>query len=124
MFTTAGSNCSIASKVSTVAENIQNARRTWEDRVLGPPRRPTDEAMRQWYPSNMKVAQGRVVNGAVVSETPLPEGARVAILLDDDEDAFELEPEDEAAIESATKALDAGQGKPVAELNSLLDQYR
>ena len=30
----------------------------------------------------MKVAQGRVVNGTVVTETHLPEGARVAIVLD------------------------------------------
>ena len=72
----------------------------------------------------MKVAHGRVVNGAVVTEAELPEGARVAILVDDDQPAFDLEPEDEAAIEGAVKELDAGKGRPVADLSALLAQYR
>ena len=45
----------------------------------------------------MKVAHRRVVNGAVVTEAELPGGARVAILVHDDQPAFDLEPEDEAA---------------------------
>ena len=72
----------------------------------------------------MKVAHGRVVNGAVVSETKLPEGARVAILLEDDQPDFDLAVDDEPAIESAVKELDAGGGRPVSELESLLARHR
>jgi hypothetical protein len=72
----------------------------------------------------VKVAQGRVVNGAVITEAKLPEGARVAVLIDDHEPEFNLDPEDEHAIEAATKALDAGEGKPVSELAQMLAQYR
>ncbi len=72
----------------------------------------------------MKVAQGRVVNGTVVTETHLPEGARVAIVLDDNQPPFDLDPDDELAIEAAVKDLDAGAGKPVSELGSMLARYR
>ena len=60
----------------------------------------------------MKVAQGRVVNGTVVTETHLPEGARVAIVLDDEPPPFDLDPDDELEIDAAVKELDAGAGKP------------
>ncbi len=72
----------------------------------------------------MKVAQGRVINGTIVTETQLPEGARVAIVMDDDQSPFDLEPEDEVAIASAVKALDAGGGRPVSDLESMLSRYR
>ena len=72
----------------------------------------------------MKVAQGRVVNGTVVTATQLPEGARGAIVMDDDEPPFDLEPEDEVAIAAAVKALDAGGGGPVSDLESMLSRYR
>ncbi len=66
-----------------------------------------------------------MVNGTVVTETQLPEGARVAILLDDhDQPEFDLEPEDEEAIEAAVKALDDGGGKPASDLAPMLAQYR
>lgn len=72
----------------------------------------------------MKVARGRVVNGTIVTDTQLPEGARVAIVMDDDQPPFDLEPEDEVAISAAVKALDAGEGKPISDLESMLSRYR
>ena len=45
-------------------------------------------------------------------------------MLDDDQPPFDLDPEDELAIEAAVKDLDAGAGKPVSELGSMLARYR
>ncbi len=72
----------------------------------------------------MKVAVGRVVNGTVVTKEKLPEGARVAIVLEDDEPEFDLDAADEAAIAVAVKELDAGEAKPVSELKRKLEQHR
>lgn len=64
------------------------------------------------------------MNGTVVPETELPEGARVAIVVGEDEPAFDLDAADEEAIAAAIAQLEAGQGRPVAELDALLARHR
>lgn len=65
----------------------------------------------------MRVTHGRVVNGAIVADGVLPEGAHVAIVVqDEDANEFELEPEDEQLIELAVEELEAGRAEPVTEL--------
>jgi len=58
----------------------------------------------------MKVATGRVVGGKVVLEgPPLAEGAVVTVVVRDDEDTFEVSPEDERALLDAIAQADRGQ---------------
>jgi hypothetical protein len=68
----------------------------------------------------MRVTHGRVVNGAIVADAALPEGAHVAIVVQDDESVFDLEPDDEERIQAAIEELDAGRGEPASELRLLL----
>lgn len=46
----------------------------------------------------MQIASGKVVNGQVVVEAELPEGAEVTLLTLDGEEAFEVEDELEAIL--------------------------
>ena len=58
----------------------------------------------------MKVATGRVVEGKVVLEgEPLPEGAVVTVVARDDDDTFDVSPEEERALLEAITQADRGQ---------------
>jgi hypothetical protein len=60
----------------------------------------------------MKVATGRVVDGKVVLEgEPLAEGAVVTILARDEDDKFDVSPEEERALLDAV--AQAGRGRVV-----------
>ncbi len=57
----------------------------------------------------MKIATGKVVNGKVVVEgEPLAEGATVTVLARDDEETFDVSPEDEAALLAAIAEAERG----------------
>ena len=50
----------------------------------------------------MKITKGRVVSGKVVIEGgPFPEGSRVTVIGCEDDETFELSPQDEAEILAA-----------------------
>jgi hypothetical protein len=65
----------------------------------------------------MKVATGRVVAGRVVVEgEPLPEGAKVTVIAREDDETFELSPEEEAEILSAIAEAERGETIDAAQL--------
>lgn len=69
----------------------------------------------------MKVATGRVVGGKVVLEgEPLTEGAVVTVVARDDEDSFEVTPEEERALLDAIAQADRGQVVSWDELRTQL----
>jgi hypothetical protein len=58
----------------------------------------------------MQVLKGKVIGGNVVVEGGvLPEGTKVTILAQEKEEAFELRPEDEAALLEALAEADRGE---------------
>ena len=58
----------------------------------------------------MKVATGRVVEGKVVLEgEPLAEGSVVTVVSREDDDAFDVSPEEERALAAAMAQADRGQ---------------
>ena len=69
----------------------------------------------------MKVATGRVVEGKVVLEgEPLTEGAVVTVLARDDDDTFDVSPEEERALLEAITQADRGQVISWGELREQL----
>jgi hypothetical protein len=48
--------------------------------------------------TSMQIASGKVVNGRVVIEAELPEGADVTLIALDDDETFEVSPELEAIL--------------------------
>ena len=70
----------------------------------------------------MKVATGRVVEGKVVLEgEPLAEGSVVTVVARDDEETFEVSPEEERALLEAIAQADRGQ---VVSWEDLREQLR
>lgn len=58
----------------------------------------------------MKVATGRVVEGKVVLEgEPYAEGAVVTVVAREDDDTFDVSPDDERALLAAIAQADRGQ---------------
>lgn len=58
----------------------------------------------------MKVATGRVVEGKVVLEgEPFAEGAVVTVVAREDDDTFDVSPDDERALLAAIAQADRGQ---------------
>ena len=58
----------------------------------------------------MNVLTGKVVSGKVVVEgSPLPEGAKVTILVRDEQEGFTLGPDDEAALLASIEEADRGE---------------
>ena len=58
----------------------------------------------------MKVATGRVVEGKVVLEgEPLAEGSVVTVVSKEDDEAFDVSPEEERALAAAMAQADRGQ---------------
>ena len=70
----------------------------------------------------MKVATGRVVEGKVVLEgEPLAEGSVVTVVARDDDDTFDVSPEEERALLEAITQADRGQ---VVSWKTLREQLR
>ena len=70
----------------------------------------------------MKVATGRVVGGKVVLEgEPWAEGSVVTVVARDDEETFDVSPEEERALLEAIAQADRGQ---VVSWEDLREQLR
>jgi len=70
----------------------------------------------------MRVATGRVVGGQIVLEgEPLAEGAVVTVVAREDEDTFDVSPEEERALLDAIAQADRGQ---VVGWDTLREQLR
>jgi hypothetical protein len=70
----------------------------------------------------MKVATGRVVEGKVVLEgEPWAEGSVVTVVARDDEETFDVSPEEERALLEAIAQADRGQ---VVSWEDLREQLR
>ena len=73
----------------------------------------------------MKVATGKVVEGRVVLEgEPWTEGAVVTVVARDDDDTFEVSPEEERALLDAIAQADRGQVVSWEILREQLRQVR
>jgi hypothetical protein len=57
----------------------------------------------------MRVASGKVVDGQIVYEGHLPEGAEVTLIADDHESGFEVDPELKAVLLEAIAGCDRGE---------------
>jgi len=66
----------------------------------------------------MKVATGRIVEGAVITRTRFPEGARVRIVLEDARAAVVLDPNEEAGVLKGLREFAEGRGKPISRQRS------
>ena len=64
----------------------------------------------------MQIASGRVVNGQVVVEAELPEGAEVTLLALDGEETFEVDAELEAVLLESIAQADRGETIPGEQL--------
>lgn len=70
----------------------------------------------------MKVATGRVIGGKVVLEgEPLAEGSVVTVVAREDDETFEVSPEEERALLEAIAQADRGQ---VVSWEQLREQLR
>ena len=64
----------------------------------------------------MQIASGKVVNGRVVVEAELPEGADVTLIALDGEETFEVSPELEAILLESIAQGKRGESIPAEEL--------
>ncbi len=72
----------------------------------------------------MKVAPGRVVGGKVVLEgEPLAEGSVVTVVAREDEETFDVTPEEERALLEAIALADRGQVISWEELRGQLRRF-
>jgi hypothetical protein len=69
----------------------------------------------------MQIASGRVVNGRVVVEAELPEGAEVTLLALDGEETFEVDAELEAVL---LESIAQGERGEVISAEALLQELR
>ena len=68
----------------------------------------------------MKIAEGRVVKGAVVTRARLPEGARVTVVAHDERRPVKLGAEEEADVVAGLQEIAAGRGVPASRVRSRL----
>ena len=72
----------------------------------------------------MKVATGRVVGGKVIVEgEPLTEGSVVTVVAREDDESFEVTPEEEHALLEAIAQADRGQVISWEELREQLRRF-
>ena len=72
----------------------------------------------------MKFANGRVVEGKVVIEgEPLAEGSVVTVVAKEDDETFEVSPEEERALLEAIAEADCGQVVSWQELREQLRRF-
>ena len=72
----------------------------------------------------MKVATGRIVEGKVVLEgEPLAEGSVVTVVVTEDDERFEVSPEDERALLAAIAQAERGQVISWEELREQLRRF-
>jgi hypothetical protein len=72
----------------------------------------------------MKVATGRIVDGKVVLEgEPLAEGSVVTVVATEDDEAFDVSPEEERALLAAIAQAERGQVVSWEELREQLRRF-
>lgn len=72
----------------------------------------------------MKVATGRIVEGKVVLEgEPLAEGSVVTVVASEDDEIFDVSPEDERALLAAIAQAERGQVVSWEELREQLRRF-
>ena len=72
----------------------------------------------------MKVATGRIVEGKVVLEgEPLAEGSVVTVVVSEDDEAFDVSPEEERALLAAIAQAERGQVVSWEELREQLRSF-
>lgn len=72
----------------------------------------------------MKVATGRIVEGKVVLEgEPLAEGSVVTVVASEDDDTFDVSPEEERALLAAITQAERGQVVSWEELREQLRRF-
>ena len=72
----------------------------------------------------MKIATGRIVEGKVVLEgEPLAEGSVVTVLAREDDETFEVSPEEERALLAAIAQAERGQVVSWEELREQLRRF-
>ena len=64
----------------------------------------------------MQIASGKVVNGQVIIEAELPEGADVTLIALDGEETFEVTPELKAVLLESLAQGDRGETIPAEQL--------
>lgn len=65
----------------------------------------------------MRVASGRIIDGRVeLDDAALPEGASVTVLLSEDEQTFEADPETERMLLESIAQSERGQTVPLAKV--------
>ena len=64
----------------------------------------------------MQIASGKVVNGRVIVEAELPEGAQVTLIALDGEETFEVTPELKAVLLESMAQGDRGETIPGEQL--------
>ena len=69
----------------------------------------------------MQIASGRVVNGQVVVEAELPEGAEITLLALDGEETFEVDAELEAVL---LHSIEQGQRGETISAEELIREMR
>ena len=72
----------------------------------------------------MKVATGKVVDGKVVLEgQPLPEGSVVTVVARDEDETFDVTPQEEEALLAAMSEADRGEVISWEELRERLSRH-
>ena len=72
----------------------------------------------------MKVATGKVVEGKVILEgDPLPEGSVVTVVAREDDETFDVSPEEEAALLAAIVQAERGEVVSWEELRERLRRF-
>jgi len=72
----------------------------------------------------MKVATGKVIDGKVVLEgEPLPEGSVVTVVAREDDEPFDVTPEEEEALLAAMSEADRGEVVSWEELRERLSRH-
>ncbi len=64
----------------------------------------------------MRIVSGKVVDGRIVYEGDLPEGADVTLIARDDDEPFEVSPELRAVLLESIAQCDRGERIPAADL--------
>jgi hypothetical protein len=72
----------------------------------------------------MKVAEGRVVHGAIRTRARFPEGARLTLVQHDERAPVVLDAEEEAGVLKGIAEIEAGRGVPVSRLQRKLRRHR
>ena len=74
--------------------------------------------------SGVRVAQGRVVRGAIRTRARFPEGTRLTLVQHDDRSPVPLDPDEEVGIRQGLAEIEAGKGIPGDRLRRILRRRR